>query len=112
MDLAIVCVATYLELEGTRLQGRAPRRGCCRAHPAAPERQVEALLTETSLAGATLDDDVVARAREVAASRGRAPISDLRGSADYRRHLVGVFVERAIRRLRELLAIAEAGGAR
>lgn len=92
MDLALASVAVLLELEGG---------GCRRARVAAgsvapvPLRlhEVEDLLTS-----GPLGDGLVARAEE-AARRGVAPITDVRGTAEYRRAIVGVFVRRAIQEL-------------
>jgi carbon-monoxide dehydrogenase medium subunit len=49
----------------------------------------------TALAGRRLDDDVVAAAAQ-AAMDAAEPISDVRGSAEYRRRLVGILTGRAI----------------
>jgi carbon-monoxide dehydrogenase medium subunit len=48
------------------------------------------------LVGTTLTDGDLDRAAEAARSAAR-PISDMRGDADYRRHLAGVLVKRALR---------------
>jgi carbon-monoxide dehydrogenase medium subunit len=61
---------------------------------------VRAEEAERFLAGARLDDDAIARAAELVAGAAR-PISDLRGSADYRRDLVRVLAGRALRQLRD-----------
>jgi xanthine dehydrogenase iron-sulfur cluster and FAD-binding subunit A len=55
---------------------------------------------EDYLAGERLTDDVIARAAELAARAAR-PISDLRGSAGYRRHLAQVLVTRGLTQLRD-----------
>jgi carbon-monoxide dehydrogenase medium subunit len=54
-------------------------------------REVEAHLTGAALT----DPEVIARARALASAEV-APIDDIRATADYRRHMVGVFVERAL----------------
>lgn len=56
------------------------------------------------LAGRTLDDDALHAAAE-AAMRAAEPISDIRGSAEYRRELVGILTKRAL-----LKAALRAGG--
>jgi len=89
MDLSVASVAVLLELDGDT---------CAKARVAAgsvaptPLRLPE---TEAILAGGRLTDDVVAAARE-AAMREVSPITDVRSTADYRRHIVGVFLKRAV----------------
>jgi carbon-monoxide dehydrogenase medium subunit len=51
--------------------------------------------TEKVLTGAALDEKVVAAAAEKAAD-GIDPNEDIFASADYRRHLAGVFTKRAL----------------
>lgn len=91
MDLAIANLALLLEL----------RDGVCRSARIAvgavaptPRRLTT---VEQLLAGTRLTADVVARAQQRAAA-DVAPIDDVRASADYRRQLVSVFVQRAIAR--------------
>ena len=55
---------------------------------------------EATLMGCTLDDTVIERSAEEAA-RYAAPITDVRGSAGYRRHMVRVLVRRALLGIRE-----------
>lgn len=89
MDLAIANLAALLEL----------RDGVCRrariavgAVAPTPRRltAVEQILEQTELT-----PDAVARAQQRAIA-DVSPIDDLRSSADYRRQLVGIFVQRAV----------------
>jgi carbon-monoxide dehydrogenase medium subunit len=52
------------------------------------------------LAGKTLDDLTIAEAARLA-MRAAHPIDDVRGTANYRREMVGVYVGRALRQLRD-----------
>jgi len=52
---------------------------------------------EQALVGHAPDDARIATAAQAAAA-GCSPVSDQRGSAEYKRHVVGVLVERALRR--------------
>ena len=49
-----------------------------------------------ALIGTSVNDADIDRAATLAQAAAR-PISDMRGDADYRRHLVGVLVKRALR---------------
>ena len=73
------------------------RRGLGRgAHRAVAER----LATQRSLRGETLSDAAVRAAAETAA-RHADPMSDLMGSADYRREMIRVWVRRLLVSLRD-----------
>jgi carbon-monoxide dehydrogenase medium subunit len=52
-----------------------------------------------ALVGSALDDDAIANAAELAA-RAAQPQSDLRGDAEYKRHVVRVFTQRALQAAR------------
>lgn len=90
MDIAVVNAASRLRLEGGRVVEARIAIGAVAPTPLAVEAAVEAVT------GAPLSDGSIAAA--VAAARAAAsPISDMRGTADYRRHVVGVLVERTLR---------------
>jgi carbon-monoxide dehydrogenase medium subunit len=72
---------------------------------AVAERAIRVPEAEAALAGASLDSAALARAAE-AASRAARPIDDKRGTAEYRRRVVGVLARRA------LALAAERAGAR
>jgi carbon-monoxide dehydrogenase medium subunit len=92
MDIAIASVAVLLEMDGGR---------CTRARIAAgsvgptPMRLESA---EKALEGRVIDDRTIADARATAA-REVTPITDVRATGEYRRHIAGAFVERAVRAL-------------
>lgn len=62
---------------------------------------IEATEAAQSLVGTTLDDDAI-RAAAASAAAAAEPVDDHRGSAEYKRQVVRVFTERALRRAREL----------
>lgn len=98
MDIAVAGSGAVVTLDGGRI---AEARICLAAVAPTP---VRALGAESELRGAPADDETVRRAAAAAAG-DCSPISDVRGSADYRRHLVSVLTERALR-----AAIARARG--
>jgi len=89
MDLSIASVAVLLERQATTC-----RRVRIAAGSVAPTplrlREVEALLE-----GRPITDELLAEAGALA-SRSVAPITDVRSTAEYRRHVTGVFVRRAV----------------
>jgi aerobic carbon-monoxide dehydrogenase medium subunit len=63
-------------------------------------RNMRAKAAEDALAGRELDDEAIAEASRLAAEAA-GPHDDLRGSAEYKRNVVRVFTERALRMARE-----------
>lgn len=90
-DFATAAVAVHLELSN----GVIGRAGI--ALTAVGPRNIQATEAEARLAGAEPTDDVFAQAAGLAA-QAASPVSDLRGSADYKRHVVEVFVRRGLAR--------------
>ncbi len=63
-------------------------------------KNLEATEAEAVLAGATPGDDVFAEAGRLAAAASD-PVSDVRGPADYKRHIIEVYVQRGMARALE-----------
>jgi carbon-monoxide dehydrogenase medium subunit len=61
---------------------------------------VRAAAAEAYLAGKVLTDETIAEAARLAIDSA-SPIDDIRGSADYRRHMVQTLVSRILRQLRD-----------
>ena len=93
-DFATVGVAVHLSLDN----GKVGRAGI--ALTGVGPRNLRATAAEESLAGAALDDDTITGAAQLAAEAAE-PRSDHRGSADYKRSVVRVFVERGLRKAAE-----------
>ncbi len=92
LDITKTSVAVQAELDGPTCQWARVAVGSAAPTP------LRLAAVEARLAGARLDD---ATLEEVAAltADAVAPITDLRSTEDYRRHLAGVLVKRALRRL-------------
>ena len=92
MDIAVAGVGVSITLDNAGM--------CTAARVAMGAVAPTALLVEAAgqaLIGSKLEDNAVAGA--VAAARAASsPISDKRGTAEYRTHVVGVLVKRAIQR--------------
>jgi aerobic carbon-monoxide dehydrogenase medium subunit len=63
-------------------------------------KNIEATDAEASLAGATPGEDAFAEAGRLAAAAAQ-PVADVRGTEDYKRHMVDVFVRRGLARAAE-----------
>jgi carbon-monoxide dehydrogenase medium subunit len=96
MEISVVCVAVRLTLDASRmrcLEGRI-------ALGAVAPITVRAHSAERALVDQPVGVETFARAAE-AAREACAPIDDVRASAQFRRHLVGVLVRRALERCAE-----------
>jgi carbon-monoxide dehydrogenase medium subunit len=89
-DWAVAAAGAYLTLDGDTITGG-------RVALAAAGGDITAAGAEEALAGATPSDELLHRVARIAAA-GCAPVSDQRGSAEYKRHAVGVLTGRALRR--------------
>ena len=91
MDIAMVGVGAAVTL--------APRTHACRdariVLGAVAPTPLRARAAERMLTGQRLTDDLIAKAAETAAEEAR-PISDVRGSADFRREMVRVLTGRMV----------------
>jgi carbon-monoxide dehydrogenase medium subunit len=88
-DWPALGVAVALEAEGPVIKSARV------VVSAATEKAMRAKAAEKVLAGATVDDKLLARAGDAAADECET-ISDVRGSAAYKRELVRVYVRRAV----------------
>jgi carbon-monoxide dehydrogenase medium subunit len=77
---------------------------------AATEKAVRLKAAEKVLAGATVDDKTLARAGDAAADEAEC-ISDVRGSAAYKRELLRVYVGRAVRQALSQQSLGSNGAA-
>jgi len=89
-DWPAVGVAVSLQLDGSTISSARV------VVSAATEKAIRLVGAEQALAGAAADDKTLARAGDAAADLVEC-ISDVRGSAAYKRELVRVFVRRALR---------------
>lgn len=91
MDIAVVGVGASVQLDADRRHIVAARIALGAVAPT-PLFVPEA---SAALLGAVPDDAAFARAAELAQAAAR-PITDMRGTAEFRRHLVGVLTRRAL----------------
>ncbi len=89
-DFATVGVAVQVELDG----GKVKRAGI--GMTSVGEKNLKAVEAERALAGKEPTDEVIAEAARLAAAAAE-PKSDIRGSADYKKDVVRVFVQRGLR---------------
>jgi carbon-monoxide dehydrogenase medium subunit len=91
MDIAVVGAGVSVTLDAGKTKCTAARVSVGAVAPTP-------LLVTTAgaaLVGQTPTEDVIAKAAELAKDAAR-PITDMRGDADYRKHLVAVLVKRAL----------------
>lgn len=93
-DFATVAAAVHLSLSN----GTIERAGI--GLTAVGSRNIEASQAEASLAGAEPTEAAFAEAGRLAAEAS-SPVSDVRGSAEYKRHIVDVYVRRGLARALE-----------
>jgi len=95
-DKPLVGVAAVLRLEASGSVCIEARVGLGGAAPT----PIRAAAAEAALKGAALTDAAIAAAAD-AAAREAAPLSDVMGSADYRRRMIRVWVRRLLTDLRD-----------
>ena len=98
-DYATVAVAIYAELN----DGAVGKAGI--ALTSVGLTNIKATAAEASLVGAAPGDGVFAEAGRLAAEAS-SPVGDVRGSAEYKRHMVEVYVRRGLARAYEMAGAA------
>lgn len=91
LDCSIVSVCARVTLEEDGLTCKEARLGLAAVSP----NPIRARQAEAELEGKRLDPETIAGAAQRARSEAH-PITDVRASAAYRSHLIGVLLERAI----------------
>lgn len=100
MDIAVVGAGVAVTLDASKTKCTTARIALAAVAPT-PLLVPEA---GAALVDGILNDDLIEKAASLAQAAAK-PISDMRGDADYRRHLVGVLVKRSLQ-----TAIHRAGG--
>jgi carbon-monoxide dehydrogenase medium subunit len=90
MDIAVVGVGSNVTLDGDACTAARIGLGAVAPTP------LSAKEASDSLVGKRLDDAAIARAAELA-QKAAKPITDMRGTAEYRTHLVGVLTRRTLK---------------
>jgi carbon-monoxide dehydrogenase medium subunit len=98
-DFATVGVAVQVELDGDTI-GRAGI-----GLTGVGSKNLQATEAERALAGAAPDEEAFAGAGRLAAA-ACDPVGDVRGSAEYKRHIVDVYVRRGLARAVEIARAA------
>lgn len=91
MDIAVVGVSSHVALANGGEEFKAVRIALGAVGPT----PIFAREAGDSLAGQAVSDEAIATAAEIAQSAAR-PISDMRGPAEFRTHLVGVLTKRTL----------------
>lgn len=94
LEIAVVAMAFAAKVDKGRLSNVRIAFGSVAPTP------IRAYATETLLEGATLDDDMIARACDSADAEVK-PIDDVRGTEWYRRRLARVYLEQELRHVLE-----------
>ncbi|MHC4135618.1 MAG: FAD binding domain-containing protein [Planctomycetota bacterium] len=92
MDIALISVAVLLELEGARCKAARIAAGAVAPTP------LRLKMVEALLEGESITPQLAAEAGALAA-QSVEPVDDIRTTAAYRRHMVGVYVKRALEEL-------------
>jgi carbon-monoxide dehydrogenase medium subunit len=92
MDLAVASLSVLLQTKGNRVKKARLAAGSVAPVPLRLTR------VEDLLEGDNLSSSLIAEARRLAEESVK-PITDIRSSGEYRRHIVGVFVKRALETL-------------
>jgi carbon-monoxide dehydrogenase medium subunit len=94
MDLAVVSVALLVEMEVKKCLKASIAVGSAAPVPLRLKK-VEEIIEDT-----TLSPNIISQAQKLA-SESITPITDIRGSAEYRREIVGIYVKRALEKILE-----------
>jgi len=105
MDIAVAGVGSYLELDPATHIVRKARIALASVAPT----PVRARAAEAALEGRTLTEDLIEHAGEEAV-KAAAPITDVRGSAEYRKELVKVLTRRTVRICQERITGVSTNG--
>ncbi len=89
MDIAVVGVGASITLDAGKITAARIGLGAIAATPLVAVKAAESLI------GKKLDDAALALAGRLASEAG-SPIDDMRGTAEYRRHITGVLTTRAL----------------
>ncbi len=92
MDLAVASMAMLVEIEGGRCRKARIAAGSVAPMPLRLSK------VETLLEGATISKDLVSKAKQLARNTV-FPITDVRATAEYRRHIIGVYVQRGLEKV-------------
>jgi aerobic carbon-monoxide dehydrogenase medium subunit len=89
MDIAVVGVGASVTLDGDKCVAARIALGAVGPTPIVAAKAAEALV------GRKLDDATIGKAAQLAIAAS-SPIDDMRGTAEYRRHIVGVLTRRSL----------------